>query len=60
MKVVHCFKFNWIAEKVVVDEGLDGWVGEEVFVVHNEAVVNVPVVCEVEGRVLEKVVVELM
>ena len=60
MKVINCFEFHWIAEKVVVDEGLDGWVGEEVFVVHDETVVDVPVVCEVEGSVLEKVVVELM
>ena len=60
MKVVDCFKFNWITQEVVVDEGLDGWVREEVFVVHDETVVDVPVVCEVEGRVLEKVVVELM
>ena len=60
MKVIHCFEFHWIAEKVVVDEGLDGWVGKEVFVVNDETVVDVPVVCEVESSVLEKVVVELM
>ena len=47
MKVINCFEFHWIAEKVVVDEGLDGWVGEEVFVVHDETVVDVPVVGEV-------------
>ena len=60
MKVVDCFKFHWVAEKVVVDEGLDGWVGEEVFVAHDETVVDVPAVCEVESSVLEKVVEELM
>ena len=60
VKVVHCFKFDRIAEKVVVDEGLDCWVGEEVFVAHDEAVVDVSVVCEVEGSVLEKVVAKLM
>ena len=30
------------------------------FVAHDEAVVDVPVVCEVEGSMLEKVVVELV
>ena len=60
VKVIHCFQFHWIAEKVVVYEGLDGWVGEETLVVHDETVVDVSVVCEVEGGVLEKVVVELV
>ena len=60
MKVVHCFQLYWIAKKVVVNESLYGWVGEEVFVVHDETVVNVSVVGEVEGCVLEKVVVELV
>ena len=26
VEVIHCFKFDGVAEKVVVDEGLDGWV----------------------------------
>ena len=60
MKVVHCFQLYWIAKKVVVNESLYGWVGEEVFVVHDETVVNVSVVGEVEGCVLEEVVVELV
>ena len=60
VKVVHGFQFDWITKKVVVDEGLDGWMGEKVFVVHDEAVVDVPVVGEVEGSVLEKVVMELV
>ena len=25
VKVVHCFQFDWITEKVAVDEGLDFW-----------------------------------
>ena len=49
-----------IAKEVMVDESLNGWVGEEVFVVHNEAVVDVAVVGEVEGCMLKKVVVELV
>ena len=60
MKVVHCFQLYWIAKEVVVNESLYGWVGEEVFVVHDETVVNVSVVGEVEGCVLEEVVVELV
>ena len=47
MKILHCFQFNWIPKEVVMDEGLYGRVGEEVFVVHNEAVVDVSVVSEV-------------
>ena len=26
VKIVHGLQFDWIAEKVVVDEGLDAWV----------------------------------
>ena len=40
-------RFRRIAEKVVVDQGLYGWMGEEVFVVDNEAVVDIAVVREV-------------
>ena len=47
MKVLHCFQLNWITKEVVVDESLYGRVGEEVFVVHDETVVDVPVVGEV-------------
>ena len=60
MHVVHGFKFDWVAEKVVVDEGLDGWMGEEVFVVYDEAVVNIAVVGKAEARVVEEVVVKLV
>ena len=60
MKVVHCFQLDWIAKKVVVNESLYGRVGEEVFVVHDETVVDVSVVGKVEGSVLEKIVVELV
>ena len=45
--VIHCFKLDWIAEKVVVDECLDGWVGEEMFVVDDEAIVHIAVIGEV-------------
>ena len=60
MEVFHSVQLDGIAKEVVVDEGLDGWVGEEVFVVHNGAVVNISVVREVEGCVLKEVVVELV
>ena len=46
VKVIHRFQFDGIAEKIVVDE--------EVFVVDNETVVHIPIVCEVEGSVLKK------
>ena len=59
MKVVHCFQLYWITKKVVLNESLYGWVGEEVFVVHDETVVDVSVVGEVEGCALE-IVVELV
>ena len=36
VEVFHSFQLDGIAEEVVVDKDLDGWVGEEVFVVHNE------------------------
>ena len=49
-----------IAKEIVVDQGLDGWTGEEVFVVYNEAVVDIAVVREVEGCMVEEVVVELV
>ena len=60
MKILHRFKFHWVAKEIVVDEGLDGWVLKEMFVVDNEAVVDVSIVSKVEVRVLKEVVVELM
>ena len=60
MKVIDCFQFHWIAKEVVVNESLYGWVGEEVFVAHDKAVVDLSVVSKMEGCVLEKVVVELV
>ena len=57
VEVIHCFQFDGIAEEVVVDQGLDGRMGEDMFVVYNEAVVYVAVVYEVEICVVEKVVV---
>ena len=53
MKILHRFEFHWIAKKVVVDEGLNGWMVEEMFVVDNEAVVDVSIVSEVEVCVLK-------
>ena len=47
MKVLNWFQFDWVSKEVVVDEGLDGWVLEEVFIVNNEPVVDVSVVCKV-------------
>ena len=47
MKVVHRFKFDWVAKEVVVDKGLNGWVVEEVLIVDNETVVHVAVVGKV-------------
>ena len=41
----------------MVDESLNGWRGEEVFVVHDETVVDIPVVREMEGCALKKIVV---
>ena len=46
MKVVHGFQFDWVAEEVVVNEGLNGWMFKEMLIVDNKAVVNVAVVCE--------------
>ena len=60
MEVIDGFQFDWVAKEVMVDQRLDGWVGQEVLIVDNEAVVHVPIVSEVEGCVLKEVVVELM
>ena len=60
MKVVYRFKFYWVTEEVVMDKGLNGWVLEEVFVVDDESVVNIAVVCKVYVSVLEEVVVDLV
>ena len=64
VEVVNWFQFDWVTKEVVVDQCLDGWVGQEVFVVDNEAVVHVSVVGEVVGEVeccvLKEVVVKLM
>ena len=59
VEVLHGFQLDGIAKKVVVDQGLDGWAGKEVFVVYDEAVVDIAVVGEVEDCVVEEVVVEL-
>ena len=47
MEVVHRFEFHWVAKEVVVDEGLNGWMVEEMFVVDNETVVDISIVREV-------------
>ena len=53
VEIVNWFEFHWVSKEVVVDEGLNGWVVEEVFVVDNEPVVNISVVCKVQVGVLE-------
>ena len=53
MEIVNWFKFHWVSKEVVMDEGLNGWVVEEVFVVDNESVVNISVVCKVQVGVLK-------
>ena len=60
MKILHRFEFNWVAKEIVVDEGLDSRVLKEMFVVDNEAVVDISVVSKVEVCVLKEVVVDLM
>ena len=60
MEAVNRFKFHWVSKEVVMDEGLNGWVVEEVFVVDNESVVNISVVCKVQVGVLEEIVVDLV
>ena len=60
MEVVNRFKLDWVSKEVVMDEGLNGWVAEEVFVVDNESVVNVSVVCKVQVGVLKEIVVDLV
>ena len=60
MKILHRFKFNWVAKEIVVDEGLDSRVLKEVFVVDNEAVVDISIVSKMEVGVLKEVVVDLM
>ena len=60
MKILHRFEFNWVAKEIVVDEGLDSRVLKEMFVVDNEAVVDISIVSKVEVCVLKEVVVDLM
>ena len=60
MKILHRFEFNWVAKEIVVDEGLDSRVLKEMFVVDNEAVVDIAIVSKVEVCMLEEVVVDLM
>ena len=47
MKILHRFEFHWVAKEVVVDEGLNGWMVEEMFAVDNETVVDISIVREV-------------
>ena len=60
MKVLHRLEFHWVAKEIVVDEGLDSRVLKEMFVVDNEAVVDISIVSKVEVCVLKEVVVDLM
>ena len=47
MEVLHRFEFHWVVKEVVVDEGLNVWMVEEMFVVDNETVVDISIVSEV-------------
>ena len=60
MKILHRFEFHRVAKEIVVDEGLDSRVLKEMFVVDNEAVVDIAIVSKVEVCVLKEVVVDLM
>ena len=60
MKILHRFKFHRVAKEIVVDEGLDSRVLEEIFVVDNETVVDISIASKVEVCVLKEVVVDLM
>ena len=60
MKILHRFEFHRVAKEIVVDKGLDSRVLKEMFVVDNEAVVNIAIVSKVEVCVLKEVVVYLM
>ena len=53
MKILHRFEFNWVAKEIVVDEGLDSRVLKEMFVVDNEAVVDIAIVSKVEVCMLK-------
>ena len=54
MKILHRFEFHWVAKEIVVDEGLDGRVLEEMFVVDNEAVVDISATATEVGAVDSK------
>ena len=54
MKILHRFEFHWVAKEIVVDEGLDSRVLKEMFVINNEAVVNISIVSKVEVCVLKE------
>ena len=47
MEILHRFEFHGVAKEVMVDEGLNGWMVEEMFVVDNETVVDISIVREV-------------
>ena len=53
MKVLHRLEFHWVAKEIVVDEGLDSRVLKEMFVVDNEAVVDIAIVSKMEVRMLK-------
>ena len=53
MKVLHRLEFHWVAKEIVVDEGLDSRVLKEMFVVDNEAVVDIAIVSKVEVCMLK-------
>ena len=53
VEVLHRLEFHWVAEEIVVDEGLDSRVLKEMFVVDNEAVVDIAIVRKVEVCMLK-------
>ena len=60
MKILHRFEFHGVAKEIVVDKGLDSRALKEMFVVDNEAVVDIAIVGKVEVCVVKEVVVDLM
>ena len=60
MEILHRFEFHRVAKEIVVDKGLDSRVLKEMFVVDNEAVVDIAIVSKVEVCVLKEVVVDLV
>ena len=58
VKVLDRFKFNGVTKEILANECLDSWVGKKMFVAGDET--HVAVVVEMEVRVVEKVVAQLV